>query len=224
MVKKHKWLKIVGLIVLVPIIGLILIVVWTHFEFGPHPLIHHRRVVITLPFTPQNEATNLIPMGETVAHPFKGGHPGIDFQWDHSVPLIAVADGKVSAITKSSDMGQPVTYLNLNIGDYQARYKELDQIAPGIRVGTKVKQGTVLAYPHCHIQDAHEHCQLHWEFAYSWPLIIVSGYPDRLCPLTYFDAAALARINKIWDNVPSNDKFKQGFPYICSNVYHGHDQ
>lgn len=221
--KKHKRLKVTGLVVAGLLIIIIGLVGWTKLEYGPHPPIAHKRVTITLPFTPENEATNLIPMGETIAHPFPGGHPGIDFQWDHSVPLIAVANGTVTGITKASDMGEPVTYLNLNVGEYQARYKELDKVADGIKTGSKVKQGDILAYPHCHTQDGHEHCQLHWEFAYSWPLVMVSG-PDRLCPLTYFDASALQRINKIWDSVPANDKFKQGFPYICSNVYHNHDQ
>lgn len=164
-------------------------------------------------------------MGETIAHPFPGGHPGIDFQWDYSAPLIAVANGKVTSITNASDMGEPVKYLELTIGQYVARYKELDKIRPGIQNGSVVKQGDVLAYPHCvDNQQGGTHCQLHWEWAYSWPLIMVNGPRDRLCPLTYFDPSALQRINTIWASVPSDDKFKSKFPYICSNVFYNLNQ
>ena len=45
-------------------------------ELGP-------RIIITLPFDPQNPPDGIMPMGETVHHEAKyGGHPGIDFQWN----------------------------------------------------------------------------------------------------------------------------------------------
>ena len=61
----------------------------------------HERVTISLPFSKENEAQWLIPMGETIAHPkpqVPHGHPGIDFIWDHSTPIIAVASGTVANI------------------------------------------------------------------------------------------------------------------------------
>lgn len=200
-------------------------IVWARLEYGPKPIIAHKRITITLPFTIQNEATHLIPMGETIEHPFPGGHPGIDFQWDHAVPLIAVADGKISKINRAEDLGEPVWDVTLKSGEYIATYKELETYAPSLKEGAKIKQGDLIGYPHC-IKHEHETgCQVHWEFAYgSFFMPKFAGQPDRLCPVTYFDAPARARIEKIWANVPAQDQFKKDFPYICSNVYYNHDQ
>lgn len=86
-----------------------LMMLWNTLEyFTPHPIIPHKRVTLILPYSTQNEATNMIPMGETIAHPIPGGHQGIDFQWDHSIPRIAVANGSVSDITHNQDIEQPV--------------------------------------------------------------------------------------------------------------------
>ena len=218
--------KIAGLIFAGLVIVISLLVVWAKLQYGSRPLFPHKRISITLPYGPENEVKNLIPMGETIEHNFKGGHPGIDFQWDRSVPLIAVADGKITSIYNDKDMNETVTNLVLASGEYEARYKELDKLAPGIVKGSMVKQGDVLAYPHCSKQFS-QHCQLHWEFAYSSPLAMLAGVSkgvDRLCPLTYFDSSSLARINSTWEKVPANDKFKKDFPHICSGGYLGQDQ
>ncbi len=214
------------------VLGLILFiglaVAWAKIQYGSRPLFPHKRIIITLPYGPDNEVSNLIPMGETIEHNFKGGHPGIDFQWEQSVPLIAVADGKITRVYEDTDKGKPVLNLVLASGEYEARYKELDKLAPFVKEGAEVKRGDVLAYPHCTtFEGSRVHCQLHWEFTYSSPLAMLAGATngiDRLCPLTYFDAEALNRINASWDKVPANDRFKQGFPNICSGGYFGHDQ
>lgn len=221
----RRWLKWLLGILASLIIVIALLFAWSAVKYSNNPLIAHHKISITLPYTAQYEATNLIPMGETIAHNFYGGHPGIDFQWTKSVPLIAVADGTVSSITKADDMGEPVTYLTLSSGEYAIHYKELDAVASGIAVGSTVKQGNVIAYPHCHTNpDGRVGCQVHWEFAYDSFVPTVTFKVDRLCPLTYFTPDALTRINKLWDSVPANDQFKSKFPNICSNIYFGHDQ
>lgn len=199
---------------------------WGRLEYGPHPPLPHRRITITLPYTAANEVQHLIPMGETIEHAFPGGHPGIDFQWDHAVPLIAVADGTITSIRREKDLGEPVWYLTLQSGAYLASYKELEDYAPGLKVGTAVRQGDLIGTPHCHTgPDGHDGCQLHWEFAYASFLPAIAGLPDRLCPLMYFDPAARARIEAAWATVDvTRDKFKAQFPDICSNIYRDHDQ
>lgn len=202
-----------------------LIFAFAKLQYGKSPLFPHKRITITLPYGPENEIRNLIPMGETIEHNFKGGHPGIDFQWSGSVPLIAVADGKITRVYEDDDKGETVFNLVLSSGEYEARYKELDKLAAGIQKGSMVKRGDIIAYPHCSKQFSH--CQLHWEFAYSSPLAMIAGVEkgiDRLCPLTYFYPLALARINASWNKIPLSDKFKRDFPHICSGDYLGHDQ
>ncbi len=218
-----KWLKWIGLLVA----GLIICsVIWARLEYTAEPLFPHRRISITLPFSPENEAINLIPMGETIEHNFPGGHPGIDFQWNQPVPLIAVADGVITHISRADDKGEPVWYVTLQSGNYNATYKELEMYTSGLHKGSRLKQGDIIGYPHCHTQDGHTGCQVHWEFAYSsFFLPKFAGVPDRLCPMTYFDAAALKRINSIWDSISeTTDRFKKEFPNICSNVFANLDQ
>src|SRR3990167_4561913 len=105
-----RWLKWLGGIVgaLALLVGVVF--AWGALEYSDHPLIPHKRVTITLPFGAETEATGIRAMGEVEQyHPF--GHPGIDFQWEHSVPLIAVADGTITSISRAEDMGEPVWYV-----------------------------------------------------------------------------------------------------------------
>lgn len=214
-------LRIVGALLVV----IALVQAWGHLEYGPHPIVPHHRITITLPYRSSDELLSMIPMGETIAHPIKGGHPGIDFQWDHAVPLIAVANGTITDISRASDMGEPVWYLTLRSESYAATYKEMDTVAPGLAKGSAVNQGDLIGTPHCSKPDGVSlHCQLHWEFAYASPLPTITGQVDRLCPLSYFDPEALARITAAWAAVPAIDQFKAKFPDICSNVYRNHDQ
>lgn len=218
-----KWLLIILGIILV-LSGLIWL--WNKLEyFTPTPLIAHHKVSITLPYSSENEATNMISMGETIAHNFYGGHPGIDFQWDHSVPLIAVVDGKVTGIKNSDDMGEPVITLTMKVGEYQIVYQELEKVTQGITKGSMVAKGEVIGSPHCHVNVdqngvSRTSCQTHWEFGYSR---LSPGF-ERLCPLTYFDLDARTRIEKLWASIPDNDRFKQNAPNICSNIYANRDQ
>lgn len=45
---------------------------------------------------------------------------------------------------------------------------------------------------------------------------------QRLCPLTYFDADSLSRINAIWDRV--GQTYDGSFTDVCSGAYAGKDQ
>lgn len=216
------WLKWLGLGILALVILVAVALLWSRIKYGKNPLIKHKRITITLPYDTAHEATHLIPMGETIEHNFPGGHPGIDFQWVHAVPLIAVADGTITNISNADDKGETVQYVTLTMGEYAATYKELDTVA--VTKGQSVKQGDTMGTPHCHSQDGHKGCQVHWEFAYASFLVHLSGAPDRLCPLTYFDADALLRVKTLWDSIPSSDRFKKDFPDICSNVYLNHDR
>ncbi len=218
--KWYKWLSLASIVLVLLALGLS---VWARVAYGKRQLVNHKRVTITLPFSVDNEANRLIPMGETIEHPNSpGGHPGLDFGWERSVPLIAVGDGTITAITDALDLGDPVKYVTLRMGEYAATYKELSSV--NVIKGQKVKQGELIGTPHCLDYGDHTGCQLHWEFSYASFLAHFSGAPDRLCPLTYFDSSALVRITAVWDIVPANDKFKKEFPHICSNVFYEHNE
>lgn len=222
-----KWLKIVGYIFLVLIIAVVSLFAWARLEYGPNPIIPHKRITITLPFGPQDQLIGINPLGEKEeVHP--GGHGGIDFQWDHGAPLIATSDGTITNIKKAKDGEATVLYVTLKSGQYQSTYKELDKVAEGVKVGSKLKQGEVVGYPHCTFfadSGGHTSCQLHWEFAYASPLPTLTGMVDRLCPLTYFDDESRARITAIWDSVTLQQHAnKANYPYICNDVFYNHDQ
>ena len=199
---------------------------WSWLEYGDHPIIAHKPITIILPFAPEDDAGSLIPMGETIAHPIPHGHPGIDFGWDHSVPIIAAADGVITKIQRAEDMGEPVWYITQKSGTYKITYKELDEYETGLAEGSKVKRGDRIGKPHgAQTNGGPLHFQIHWEFAYN---SLLSGLAhngmDRLCPLTYFDSDSLTRITRIWDSVPATDQFKAQFPDICSGDFHNHNQ
>ena len=171
------------------------------------------RITISLPYRPENPVKSILPMGETIEHDARtGGHPGIDFQWSNSVPLIAVADGEITYAGNPKHKENEYA-VNLRVGQYDVYYTELAKIEQGIEKGVKVKKGDVIAYPGHFFE---EHFQTHWEFKFANKLM--SG---RLCPLTYFDENSLQRIIKEWDNGKhaSTQKIGKEFPYICSGSY-----
>lgn len=210
-----KWLKIISGVVIscgLLILGLAL---FSWLKYGPLAVFGHKGTNITLPYRVENEPTSMLPLGEQEEfHP--DGHPGIDFKWDYSAPLIAVFDGTISRIQHGEDLGEPVLHLSLKNGEYTAVYKELDSVAPGIAEGVQVLRGDMIAYPHGDTSDdGHTGYQLHWEFGYdSFP-----GF-TRLCPLTYFDAAALARIYSLWEKTKPHHLNPTG-QLICNGDYYG---
>lgn len=225
-----NWLKIIGFVGLGFVCVFIMFFVWSWLKYAKHIIATQPRVTISLPFTSENDDARLIPMGEKIGHPCCHGHPGIDFQWNHNVPLIAVADGKITGISREEDEGQPVWYIELAFGGYLARYKELDTYPTGLHRGSTVRRGDIIGYPHgsSHPGDRNHATsigyQLHWEFAYDTPFSFLP-WVDRLCPLTYFDADSRRRIDTIWDKVTVEIyRDKNLYPNICNGWYYGHDQ
>jgi len=189
-------------------------------RYGPLAIFGHRGISITLPYGPENEPKSMLPLGEKEdIHP--DGHPGIDFQWDYSAPLIAAFDGTISSVTNEKDMGEPVLYVTLKNGEYSSVYKELGSVAFGIKRGSRLSKGDIIGYPHGHYfadSGGHAHYQVHWEFGYS-------SFPGfiRLCPLIYLDQGALARINALWEKVKPNHQNPTG-QMICNGEFYGKDR
>lgn len=212
-----RWLKVIGLVV----IGFILLIAGTllfsWLTYGPVALFGHKGISITLPYRAANEPMGMMPLGEKEeVHP--GGHGGIDFQWDYAAPLIAVFDGTVTSITSEKDMGEPILIVTLKNGEYTSIYNELESVGPGITKGSHVSQGDIIGYPHGHYftdGGGHTHYQVHWEFGYAtFPGIL------RLCPLTYFDPEALARINTLWEKIKPHHPNPTG-QMICNGKFSG---
>ena len=181
------------------------------------PGMPHKRVIISLPFSKENEAQWLIPMGETINHPKPEvplGHPGIDFAWDHTVPIIAVADGVIKSVKKDSTEGKAVWNIYVASGDYLTGYTELESYNTELYKGSKVSKGMLIGYPN----EANH--QIHWEFEYNTPLNFLI---EPLCPMTYFDEEARSRIESIWENQGDRWPYKDKFPYICSGDFYGKD-
>lgn len=208
-----KFFKIGGLIVAIFILLILGLSFFSWLRYSPVALFGHKSVSITLPYAAQNEPMTMLPLGEKEeVHP--DGHPGIDFKWDYPAPLIATFDGTITRIEKEKDMGEPVLYVTLKNGEYSSVYKELDSIGPGIKKGAHVSQGDIIGYPHGHSDGVGPvGYQLHWEFGYdSFP-----GF-TRLCPLTYFNPEALARINTLWEKSKLNHSNPTG-QMICNGDY-----
>ena len=202
---KRVW-KIVSLVVLVLILGL----AWVMFR--PDSYLPHQRITIAVPFSSDNPPSWLIPMGETINHPkpqVPKGHPGIDFAWPpgEAARVLSSSDGVVSSIKQGASEGN-LWDVEVKNGYYLLRYKELKDYNHALKKGSSVKTGDYIGMPGTIANG------FHWEFASA------SLLRDRFCPVTYFDPASLALINRIWAQTP-NDQMKQQFPYICSGDYYG---
>jgi murein DD-endopeptidase MepM/ murein hydrolase activator NlpD len=87
-------------------------------------------------------------------------HSGIDFVTRMGTPVVAPADGVVLESTYSSSYGNYVDLRHPETG-YITRYAHLSESADGIRPGTQVKRGELIAYtgnsgrstgPHLHYE------------------------------------------------------------------------
>ena len=79
-------------------------------------------------------------------HPVNGGyrpHLGVDYAAPYGAPVIAVADGVVIEAGLAGEAGRMVRLRHT--GGYETAYLHLSAFAPGIRVGTRVTQGQVIA-------------------------------------------------------------------------------
>lgn len=210
--------KVVKIIVAV-VLGLILILGF--IIINPPAFLPHQRITISIPFDKKDPPQNLIPMGETIAHPkpqVPNGHPGIDIQWDHSTNILSSSDGEVSSIKQTPEHFNNWD-LEVSSGVYRLRYKEMQDYNQDLKVGSKVKKGDFIGHPgHFTFTDSPGHYQIHWEFA-SASLIL-----DRWCPMNYFDAESKKIMEEAWDKIPADNQFKEKFPYICSGDYFGKEE
>lgn len=69
-------------------------------------------------------------------------HHGVDYRAPYGAPVIAVADGVVTAAGYSSGAGRMVSLRHSN--GYESSYLHLSSIAGGVRPGARVGQGTLI--------------------------------------------------------------------------------
>ncbi len=89
-------------------------------------------------------------------------HLGTDFGTGRGAPVLSTADGVIAAAGWDGGYGN---LARINHGNgYETRYAHLSRFAPGIRRGTRVKQGQVIGYsgdtglataPHLHYEMRH---------------------------------------------------------------------
>ena len=84
-----------------------------------------QRISVALPFASEDDAIGIAPVGETINHPV-AGHPGIDFGWEHKVPIRASADGVITDLPDSGK-GNGEIGLVLKSGQYFFEYGSLGE-------------------------------------------------------------------------------------------------
>ena len=194
------------------------------------------RIEIVLPFDVADPISGIVPMGETIDHPFAGGHPGIDLLWpEHSdgrPEIFASATGTVTrAYERAADVGGVVTdHIRLNV---QMRHEGFDKayfttygglaLDFAHELGDTVQKGELLG--HIDANPYEEGRMIHWEFGYYLRFLDEeNGANDRrVCPLTFLDEASRVVMEEVWEAQPA-DAYKDAFPYICSNVYFGRNE
>lgn len=86
-------------------------------------------------------------------------HSGVDFAAPSGTPIQATSDGVVIYADRKGDLGNLVEIRAPN--GWVSRYGHMSRFGPGIRVGTRVKQGQTIGYvgmtgltngPHCHYE------------------------------------------------------------------------
>lgn len=188
------------------------------------------RVVLTLPFAPEDDPHGLLPMGETVSH---GGEPhvGIDFFWDREVDVVASAPGEVIYVEQRTEGHAGTWDVFVRTGEYVVGYTEMGRVNPELAVGDRVERGEWLGTNWEAIPED-DHWMIHWEFGYAregWRNYSEGDrvpHPERLCPMTYFTDGSRSRVEAVWEDtewVRDGEDLKERFPYICSGVFRGKD-
>lgn len=207
------------LVILVIIIALPLL-----YFFEPWVYLPHKKIQMSLPFTPEVDATTgLIPLGEKIEHNESNGNPnghaGLDFGFKQETDILAVTDGLITNISKDKE---GIT-IEQRTWFYRMEYKELNSVAPGIHLFSLVKKGQPIGNVGTSediskkFEKGAKSRQMHWDFASSSMTI------DRLCPVNYFDEESKKRIEKIWANVPAGDIFRKDYPKICNGYFDGRE-
>ena len=190
-------------------------------ELGP-------RIIITLPFDPQNPPDGIMPMGETVHHEAKyGGHPGIDFQWndpDEPPKFYSSAGGEIVELVQDGDDWRMVLFHTGYNDKYFTKYS-LGSYNTELEVGDVVEKFAFLGMvPSPHPED--NMFGTHWEFGlacaeYRNGELVeecrFGFHGPRLCPLTYFDEDSLTLIETLWETATYEDK--EQFPLLCNGFY-----
>jgi len=190
----------------------------------PWTFLPHGSAQISLPFRPEDDKyTNMIPMGEieqwhNASTGLPDGHPGIDFQWNKETKILAVADGRITKISKN-EYGIYIVEQQIGLF-YRTVYQELNKIEPNIRFFSKVKKGQLLGYSGNYRaevsgppKESDPSRQIHWDFSTSSMAVF------RLCPLNHFDVESRSRIEAIWARVKASGEYKQEYPNICNGAY-----
>lgn len=226
-VRRFKWTKriltVIGFLLGVTIVLGILIFV------QPLVFLPHEKIEISLPFAEQDDAsTGLIPMGEieqwhNASTGSPDGHPGLDFQWNKETAILAVADGRITAVYKNNE---DQFIVEQNLGHYyRSMYQELNRIAPGISPDLEIKKGQIIGFTGNFRTDFSGPLkargpsgQLHLDFASTSILV------GRLCPLGYFDQDSRRRIETIWSRIKESGNYKPEYPDICNGAYKGKEK
>lgn len=196
-------------------------------EEGKEP----ERIVLTLPFAPEDDPYDLLPMGETVSHD-GDPHVGIDFFWNREVDLVASAPGEIIYVEQRTEGHVGTWDVFVRTGEYTVGYTEMGKVNPELEVGDRVERGEYLGTNWNAIPED-DHWMIHWEFGYhseGWRNYSEGNrvpHPRRLCPTSYFTDESRNRIQTVWDNVTwvqDGVDYKERFPYICSGVFRGKDE
>ncbi|VVC31112.1 Peptidase M23,Duplicated hybrid motif [Cinara cedri] len=98
-------------------------------------------------------------------HPIRGHtafHKGVDYATKFGTPIYATADGNIDYIGNNGDYGKYIRIKHKD--DYTTCYAHISKFNDNIKLGSKVKQGQVIAYvgstgnatgPHLHYEIIH---------------------------------------------------------------------
>ncbi len=217
-IKRFWWPILITVILLAGVVGVLSMVERRKSQENEFPgLENERRITLSLPFSRDNEPFSIMPYGETINHPGKIGHPGLDFFWEKRVPLLSSADGRVQDITTDNKLGIG-TWTVVVVNDYyQMVYGNMGDYNRNLKMGNVIKRGDLIGYPMNKADIG-----LGKDFAFHWGFGYTHDNELMLCPYTYFDSDARVGLDKIWANSTGyQDKAK--FPKICNGVFDGLD-
>jgi murein DD-endopeptidase MepM/ murein hydrolase activator NlpD len=130
---------------------------------------------------------------DTWGVPRDGGrtHKGIDIMAPKGTPVIAATAGRIMRLHQS-DRGGITLYQSDKDGRHIFYYAHLDRYADGVRAGTKVRQGQVIAYvgetgnapvPHLHFEIQKQNSSRQWwrgDAFNPYPVLLSGDLPGRV--------------------------------------------
>ncbi len=143
------------------------------------------------------------------------GHPGIDFSWNFSAPVLAAVDATILAIIDNTSHAGTKTVTTVPIGFpfTMISYDEVVNLPAAIVVGATVKRGDVIG----HAQDVGPFFMFHFGIQRIENVFSMKAESPEL----YFDAGALAIIGRsIWEPGTlmnkSNYSERDEYPYLTN--------